>query len=107
MKMSSLISASFLVSTVLLSTNAYSDSNYYMTGTYRVTLSEGSSFLSCRAKPNVRAREIEKFYKGDEIEVTDVVGSSSSWLKTESGCYVRGHANYLRKIGLPQPEDEQ
>jgi len=91
---------------ILLSTSAYGDSNYYMTGAYKVTLSEGSSFLSCRARPNIRAREVDRFYKGDRIEVIDVAGSSSPWLKTEDGCYVRGHANYLRKIGLPRPEDE-
>lgn len=100
------IQAILLIGAVLISTSVLADSNFYMTGTYEVTLSEGSDFLSCRAKPNTRAREIKKFYKGDYLEVTDIIGASSPWLKTESGCYVRGHANYLKKIGLPQPDED-
>lgn len=106
MKKLSCIQIGMFMAATLMATSVLADSNFYMTGTYEVTLSEGSDFLSCRAKPKIRSRELERFYKGDYIEVTDVVGSSSPWLETESGCYVRGHANYLKKIGLPHPDDE-
>ena len=106
MKKINYIQASLLITAALMSTNALADSNFYMTGTYEVTLSEGSDFLSCRAKPNTRAREIKRFYKGDYLDATDIVGSSNPWLKTKSGCYVRGHANYLEKVGLPQPDED-
>lgn len=104
MKKTNPIQASLLIVAIAMSTSVLADSNFYMTGTYKVTLSEGSKFLSCRAKPSTRAPELQKLYKGDRIEVTDVMGASSPWLKTEFGCYVRGHANYLMKVGLPKPE---
>lgn len=75
------------------------DSNYYMTGNYKITLSNGSRSLNCRSKPNTKSAIRTKFYKGKQVKVTDVVGHSNPWLKTSQGCYIRGHANYITYQG--------
>lgn len=93
------IVAVIAVALAALAGTAMADSNYYMAGTYRVELSSGGTELNCRTEPNARAEIVARIAKGETFKAVDVIGSSSSWLKTEQGCYVRGHANYIRKVG--------
>ena len=102
MKSFAILKISMLGVMTLLIGIASADSNYYMTGTYEVTLSSGGTYLNCRQKPNVRSPKLKVFHKGDQIEVVEVAGASNPWLKIDTGCYVRGHANYLKKIELSE-----
>lgn len=73
--------------------------NYRMKGDYKVTLSAGGRSLNCRSRASLNSSVRTKFYKGDVIHVTSVVGKSSPWLKTFEGCYVRGNSKYVTFLG--------
>lgn len=80
-------------------TKRSSGKNYRMKGDYRVTLSAGGRSLNCRSRASLKSSVRTKFYKGDLIHVTSVVGKSSPWLKTFEGCYVRGNSKYVTFLG--------